>query len=1449
MKTLLFPTLLAAFVATAAAACGDEGVPTAPRFEITPEPAWAGPVAVGPDGTVYVTYTPFFGPGTLYAFDRNGKARWTAGLGGTPAIGLDGTIHVAGGGYLWALDASGNVLWKADAGGVPAVAGDGVVYLAAELEDESIVSATQLIAVAPGGSILWESTLYGTPSGRPVVSGNGTILVPLKDPSGTQASLQAVTREGAASWGVALSGDPGELAIDGDGTIYVGDATGLRALNPDGTEKWKVEVAGGVKSPVLGLMGRIFAVGGGGLAGFDVAGAHEWNNAGIAPAGLAVGRDGTLFAAANVQTNLGLVNTLVAVNPSGNIVRTYNTSFWTAFAGPPAIGPGGEVYVSGHNVISETTFTDLGGGNERMSGSVAVEGKLASYRSTSKGLAKSAWPRNGADNGGSGLAVAEVSQPSDVTGMWAASPGSEHRVVDLRKDGSFTLYRYDQGAEPAVDSEGSWSYDGANLTLAGKVRKVYASSTVWALDMDDPVDGKKRTFRRVYAPPAPPSPSSDWGTTVHTLADGVQVGSWGGDLAVLGDGSIVGCGSWNKAESFGDTLPDQDKAVGLSDLFCGAVGPDGWSWVTYFYGDLESVTQIEATPDGNVLVFGRVPDPSTGAVVDALLLGPDGTPGKGFTFLDHSVRKRFVHSLAVDPSSGDLVLAGETIDATRPDYDYYVADAFLSRYTKDGALLWERHFPGAGVQARESFSSVSISPNGTIGVAGSTEGPVDLGTGVVGPEAPSTDPDNGVVRSHLLVASFDGEGNTLWARAYANVYAGGAGGAALRVGLDGEDHLVVAGPIALYGLNLGLGAMAVGEDAIENDQDVFVARFDPEGNPLWSQQVFDPDWPNALGGLAVDPWGNILVAAGTDKDAFFGAQPLTTKGGKGFFAFQLDACGAILWKKDVRPDFVTASAVAAFPGGDLALTGPGPGGVQDIGDAFLDWSEAHAIQISLDLEASGFWVARIRGAGEDTLDEDGAIRTCDAGTGGAGGTGQVVEVDVDGKGDGQVVSTPPGIACPPTCEHEFPSLSQVTLTAVPDAGSHFTGWDEDCDGLETCQLVMTQDREVEARFEPPGLSFGRTYAIEHIKAVDAVPGGGIAVAGYTDAGWTADLGSGPVTVANQEVFVLVVDGDGTPVWGAMPAGDGYDFASGVAGTPDGGVVLAGATASGVFDAGTGPLPSTTGGTFDYNTFAVRYDASGNPVWSKRFTNISSSGEVRAAVSGDGTVWLAENPSGLRSLSPAGEPLLSLPMPNAWIDSMAGTKAGGVVLTGGATTDLVLDGVPLGVPGGSEFLLGLDPSGAVSFVRHVSAAVGQFPKVDVAADGRIAWTHHEHEASSNTPKHAVVVHDAAGNPTSTVLLPDLFPQGVSFLAGGLVAVVGGVWPGIQVRGLDPAASDPLVWTLPIVADQATSWLWDIDLAPLAAGDAVLAGTVKGSTAVGPFALAASAQAGFLVRVGP
>ncbi|MBI3358271.1 MAG: hypothetical protein HY037_01580, partial [Nitrospirae bacterium] len=69
-----------------------------------------------------------------------------------------------------------------------------------------------------------------------------------------------------------------------------------------------------------------------------------------------------------------------------------------------------------------------------------------------------------------------------------------------------------------------------------------------------------------------------------------------------------------------------------------------------------------------------------------------------------------------------------------------------------------------------------------------------------------------------------------------------------------------------------------------------------------------------------------------------------------------------------------------------------------------------------------------------------------------------------GSGSGAVISNPPGIDCGTDCSKGYLEGSVVTLTAIPDADSVFSGWSGACTGTGNCTVIVNAAKAVTATF-------------------------------------------------------------------------------------------------------------------------------------------------------------------------------------------------------------------------------------------------------------------------------------------------------------------------------------------------------------------------------------------------
>lgn len=75
-----------------------------------------------------------------------------------------------------------------------------------------------------------------------------------------------------------------------------------------------------------------------------------------------------------------------------------------------------------------------------------------------------------------------------------------------------------------------------------------------------------------------------------------------------------------------------------------------------------------------------------------------------------------------------------------------------------------------------------------------------------------------------------------------------------------------------------------------------------------------------------------------------------------------------------------------------------------------------------------------------------------------------VTVTLAGAGGGTVTSTPAGIACGTDCTESYNAGTAVSLAAVPNGSSTFTGWSGGCTGTGNCAITVNAATTVTATF-------------------------------------------------------------------------------------------------------------------------------------------------------------------------------------------------------------------------------------------------------------------------------------------------------------------------------------------------------------------------------------------------
>jgi outer membrane protein assembly factor BamB len=129
--------------------------------------------------------------------------------------------------------------------------------------------------------------------------------------------------------------------VGADGTVYVGDAAGVRAIDPQGTMRWFTPIPDGATMPALGPGGRLYAGTASGLVALGPGGAVLWRYPSGQTDTPVVALDGTIYAIGHDLLQRPIVH---AVRPDG--VARWRQHIPNA-NDAPSIGLDGTVYVMG----------------------------------------------------------------------------------------------------------------------------------------------------------------------------------------------------------------------------------------------------------------------------------------------------------------------------------------------------------------------------------------------------------------------------------------------------------------------------------------------------------------------------------------------------------------------------------------------------------------------------------------------------------------------------------------------------------------------------------------------------------------------------------------------------------------------------------------------------------------------------------------------------------------------------------------------------------------------------------------------------------------------------------------------------------------------------------------------------------------------------------------------
>ena len=358
------------------------------------------------------------------------------------------------------------------------------------------------------------------------------------------------------------------------------------------------------------------------------------------------------------------------------------------------------------------------------------------------------------------------------------------------------------------------------------------------------------------------------------------------NMAITDDNAAIVVGYFEGASDLaarggGDVKPDTRTSAGDSDVFVTKFGHDGnQAWTLNFGGKTGDAATGVAVRGKQIVVVGNFSDKISVALPGAAAKTPPSAKAFGSD------------------------------------------DMFALLLNDNGEPQW---LFAAGGADSDGANTVAATPDGGWIIGGSFADKVTFGTTKL----------IAAGRTDAFLLKLNSEGDVLWAKQFGGLYQDSIS----HVVVDVQGNLIIQGVFAdevqWGGQKLHAGG--------GSDSDVLLAKYDSNGNHLWSKN-FGSQFNEVAGGIAVDPAGNIVMTGSYDRSISFGDSEHGCAGESDVFVARFSPDGTVLWSKTfggAREDIgfgiaVDASGAATVSGwffgkmtisdktsGDKTITGKG----------------------------------------------------------------------------------------------------------------------------------------------------------------------------------------------------------------------------------------------------------------------------------------------------------------------------------------------------------------------------------------------------------------------------------------------------------------------------------------------------------------------------------------------
>jgi hypothetical protein len=243
-------------------------------------------------------------------------------------------------------------------------------------------------------------------------------------------------------------------------------------------------------------------------------------------------------------------------------------------------------------------------------------------------------------------------------------------------------------------------------------------------------------------------------------------------------------------------------------------------------------------------------------------------------------------------------------------------DIFIAKFDNDGQLVWAAQTLNTNFFNIDIAWGIAVDDMENSVISGYFRGVTTFGDG----DTAITVTSGGIY--DIFVAKYDSEGHLLWVKT--------AGGEvsenAIGIVVDGAGNSIVTGTFFSSSITFGEGASAITLTNNTNGTgDVFIVKYDSDGNLVWAKQAGGPS-SDVSSGIAADRAGNSYIAGQFRQTAVFGdlsnSTTLTSSGSEDIFIAKYDTNGNFVWAKQAGGVLIdTGRSLAVHEDGTSYVTG------------------------------------------------------------------------------------------------------------------------------------------------------------------------------------------------------------------------------------------------------------------------------------------------------------------------------------------------------------------------------------------------------------------------------------------------------------------------------------------------------------------------------------------------